>query len=675
MNYEIKNSSIYQQHELFRSTLSDLVKRQIKISQTLNMSVWEKNLHQLHERVLADNFKVLVVGEFKRGKSTVINAMLGQEILPADAIPTTAIINEVKWGDTPRAVLHYSRTSEASEHPPVEIPINQIEKYVVIQDGKTHQDAIKESPYEKVELFWNLDLCRNGVEIIDSPGLNENEVRQKVTTNYLSSVDAIVFVLSSMALFSDSEQKVIDNMLRPSGHEDIFFVCNFFDMLRRPKSREDIMQRGKKFLEPRTNLGARGVFYINALGALEGRMNGNADQVHESGMLELEQELNHFLAHERGRIKILRPAKELMQSIYEAQRVIPERESLLRTDLKTIEDRYQAAQEPLDSLQTESRQIVMHMSNFQSDMQQAILGKAQAFYRGLCDTKINKYDNKISQWMQQYTLENPIKPFSSDILPWQTKAAVERVSTEISEHLAEKLESEFAIWRETELQPFVSTRLNNLREELDSRASRFISRVDDLRIQVSGISAKDVSLPKVSPLDRILGVAGGLLLQDFVTAGIGAAFGVKEMLINALQQIALATATILLIGFNPLIIVPVMILGGIAHGTIKLNSTNDELKKAVAQKYVDELRQSSTDRANEIVAAVDQKLLKFKNAVDQGLSKEIQGIRDQVDSILEEKNKGQENVDRKLRELESLSQELNEINTELHTLTIQVGEG
>jgi GTPase SAR1 family protein len=677
MNYEAKNSSVYKQHELFRSTLSSLVKRQIEVSQLLNMSIWEKNLHQLHERVLADNFKVLVIGEFRRGKSTFINAMLGQEVLPAYAIPTTAIINEVKWGDTPHAVLHYTKSSDGSESPPIEIPVDQIEQYVVIQDGKTHRDAIVESPYEKVELFWNLDLCRNGVEIIDSPGLNENEVRQKVTTNYLSSVDAIVFVLSSLALFSDSEQKVIDNMLKPSGHEDIFFVCNFFNMLRKPKDREDIMQRGKAFLEPRTNLGTRGVFYINALGALDGRMEGDTDQVRESGMLKLEQELNHFLAHERGRIKILRPAKELKQAIYEAQRIIPEREALLRTDLKTIEERYQAAQEPLHLLEVERQQIVMRMSNFRSDMQQIIFGKARSFYRNLCETKIDKYDNKISQWVQQYKLQSPIKTFSPDVLPWQIKAAVERVSQEIIEHLANQLESECASWQKTELHPLVTKRLEDLTLELDARARVFISRIDDLRIQMSGISAKDLSvqLASVSPLERILGIAGGLLLQDVVTAGIGGVFGVKEMLINIVQQITLAIVTVALVGFNPWILIPVMMSGGLLHGLIKLNTTNDEIKKAVAKKYVEQLRQSSTDRASEIASIVDKKLLQLQDAVDQGLAKEIQGIREQVDSIVEEKKKGQENVDEKLRELELLSKELNEINNELHTLTIQVGGG
>jgi len=47
------------------------------------------------------------------------------------------------------------------------------------------------NPYEKVEIFWPVELCRNGVEVIDSPGLNEHTTREQITMDYLSIVDAV----------------------------------------------------------------------------------------------------------------------------------------------------------------------------------------------------------------------------------------------------------------------------------------------------------------------------------------------------------------------------------------------------------------------------------------------------------------------------------------------------
>jgi ribosome biogenesis GTPase A len=120
-------TKIHHQYEAFqkkRNVLSSLIKRQLAISHALEMKGWEQTLNQLAERVQAENFKVLVLGEFKRGKSTFINAMLSEEVLPAKAPPCTAIINEVKWGTARRAVLHHIKSADGSVKPPVEIPVS-----------------------------------------------------------------------------------------------------------------------------------------------------------------------------------------------------------------------------------------------------------------------------------------------------------------------------------------------------------------------------------------------------------------------------------------------------------------------------------------------------------------------------------------------------------------------
>ncbi|WP_088890016.1 dynamin family protein [Leptolyngbya ohadii] len=165
----MNNSSEQQQYQRFqaqRQQLLQLIERQLQIIQALNMSGRTDVLHRLEERVRADNFKVLVLGEFKRGKSTFINAMLGDEILPAYARPCTAIINEVKWGETPTALLHSTSTDDMTATPQP-VPVKELEQYVTIQDGMSEGEAIRSNPFEKVELLWPLDLCRNGALLHD----------------------------------------------------------------------------------------------------------------------------------------------------------------------------------------------------------------------------------------------------------------------------------------------------------------------------------------------------------------------------------------------------------------------------------------------------------------------------------------------------------------------------
>ena len=83
----------YENFQKRRETLLALIQRQLKVLHSLDMKSQEQTLYKLANRVQADSFKVLVLGEFKRGKSTFINALLGDEVLPAYAKPCTAIIN------------------------------------------------------------------------------------------------------------------------------------------------------------------------------------------------------------------------------------------------------------------------------------------------------------------------------------------------------------------------------------------------------------------------------------------------------------------------------------------------------------------------------------------------------------------------------------------------------
>ncbi len=645
-----------------RETLVALIQSQLKVLHSLDMKSQEETLYKLANRVQADSFKVLVLGEFKRGKSTFINALLGDEVLPAYAKPCTAIINEVKWGESKRALLHYSQAEDGYVKPPQEIPVERIEECVVIKD---HVGEIKANPYDKVELFWNLPLCQNGVEIIDSPGLNEHDIRQKVTTDYLSKVDAILFVLSCEVLCSQSELDFIDTKLKSMGHEDIFFICNRINQIR-SKERENIKEHAFFKLEPRTKLGREGIFFIDALGALEGRLDRDEQRVNQSGVPQLEQELAEFLTSQRGRIKVLQPAKEFKGTIREARRIIPEREALLRTDLQTLEERYEAAQQPLKNLEAERQQIVARVSNFIADTKPFVHQKTQEFYRILVD-------GKLEMWMKAYEIKEPVQFFK---LEWMT-TQIEKVVEEVKNHLADKLEAEFATWQRSELQPFVSSRLESLMHELDQKAKSFTGHVQDLRFElVSGTSVSKESInykeAQVSLLERIVAAAGGFFVGDMASGAIGAIFGFQEMLKSLIPQMAIMLTTVLIAGFNPFILIPAMTIGGIVQGFLKMESTNDKIKETVTKEFVNQLRTTSYQQADELSNSVIEQLSKIKDAVNQELGKEIQSIRDQVTSILAEKEKGQVNVDQKLLELASVRRKLDAIDSELDELIAQV---
>ncbi|MDF5723907.1 MAG: dynamin family protein [Rhizonema sp. PD37] len=660
----VTQTTTYQHYEIFqkrRETLLSLIQRHLEVLKSLEMKGRKETLHQLEKRVREDSFKVLVLGEFKRGKSTFINALLGDEVLPAYAKPCTAIINEVKWGDSKRALLHFGKTEDSYLNPPREIPIQHIEDYVVIKDDA---GQIKENLYDKVELFWNLPLCRNGVEIIDSPGLNEHNIRQKVTTDYLSKVDAILFVMSCEVLCSQSELDFIDTKLKSMGHEDIFFICNRINQIR-AKERESIKQHAYSKLNQRTKLGREGIFFIDALGALEGSLDRDEQRVDLSGVPQLERELQKFLTTQRGRLKLLQPAREFKNSIHEARRIIPEREALLRTNLQTLEERYESAQQPLRNLEVERQQIVTRLSNFIADTKPFVHQKSSDFYQSLTDSK-------ITNWIKEYEIKKPVQ-FQ---LEWLHKQ-VERVVEEVKNHLASKIETEFATWQSSELQPFLTSRTESMMVELNQRAETFVSHVENLRFElVFGccISKESINYQEaqVSLLERIFAAAGGFFVGDIASGAIGAIFGFQEMLNSIIPQLAIAAGTVALVHFNPFILIPAMAIGGLIQGFLKMHSTNNKIKESITKEFVNQLRITSYQRSDDISNSVVLQMDKIKDAVNQELSKEIQSIHNQVNSILVEKEKGEVNVDEKLHELASIRYKLDAIDSELDELIAQV---
>ncbi|MGB7323546.1 MAG: dynamin family protein, partial [Rubripirellula sp.] len=334
------------------------------------MDVAGENAERISGRLETDSLKVLIVGQFKQGKSTLINALLGEEVLPAFAVPCTAVINEIKFGEEKKAVVHFRNplpeilpenlSAEARSHienyegeiPPLAIQVDEIQKYVVIPDpAKDHGSSVSESPFSLVEIFWPIDLCRNSVEIIDSPGLNEHGTRTRVTTDYLSKVDAVIFVLSCLQLAGQKEMEFVEDNLRASGHEEIIFACNRFDQVHR-RDREQIIEYGRSRLEGLTNLGSEGVFFLSAVDALDGRVEKDTEMLQNSGMLELEGKLAKFLVESRGKLKLLQPARQLLLEVNKAiGETIPAQMAMLSESTAELQRRHDAIQPQVNETQ------------------------------------------------------------------------------------------------------------------------------------------------------------------------------------------------------------------------------------------------------------------------------------------------------------------------------------
>lgn len=485
-NYHvIDDFKAYQKHQ---QNLAEILRGAAEVTCSLNMSK-EKELSELSTKVQNDTFKVMVTGTFKNGKSTFINALLGEEILPAYALPCTAVINEVKYGTEKRAVLHFRNplpdplperlADKAVQHmnkhkgspiPPFEIPYDEIEDYVVIPVGADEKQIKLQSPYEKVELFFPLELLKNGVEIIDSPGLNEDETRTRVTMDYLPKVDAVLYVLNANAICAGDEMKFVQNDLRGNSIDSVFFIVNRFDQIRsreQPQIRQYAELKLKEFY-PKPEL-----FCISALHALDGRLDHNEALVEQSGMIPLERRLTEFLTKEKGRAKLASPAKQVRQILSREtlEVVIPRERKLLESSLDDVKQRYESIKPRLKAATAKKEQQ-------QAEMATKIERSCRKFER-LAKRSMADIINSVPVWIEEFTPATSLGAIPS-------KAKTEQVIKDLSEYLKDKLSETQADWQKNVLLPEIEEEANAIFSGAEKDLSKIFKEIDDINVELTG---------------------------------------------------------------------------------------------------------------------------------------------------------------------------------------------
>ncbi|PMB51511.1 dynamin family protein [Fischerella thermalis CCMEE 5201] len=180
----------------------------------------QSQINQILTRLDAD-FVLVVIGDFKRGKSTLINALLGEAIVTTDVLPETVTINHIQYG---------------SEH----------KIYICLTDGGQIQLTKEELKSERLnQILAQLpqpishltietpNKWLRGLRLVDTPGTGDIFKRfDRQVHTYLLQADAVVFVSSALAPFAESEQAFLQMSVIPQDFPKVFFILNRMDDIR-----------------------------------------------------------------------------------------------------------------------------------------------------------------------------------------------------------------------------------------------------------------------------------------------------------------------------------------------------------------------------------------------------------------------------------------------------------
>jgi small GTP-binding protein len=157
-----------------------------------------RHLAAARTRVAEDRFNLVVLGEFKRGKSTLINALLKRNVLPTGVVPLTSVVTIIAAGDDDRLRVYFHDGRE-EEH-----PLGELAEYVTEARNPANRLGVE---LARVEIEH--DLLRAGLELVDTPGIGSiHSHNTEVARGFLPRVDAALCVLDASQPLSEGEREL-----------------------------------------------------------------------------------------------------------------------------------------------------------------------------------------------------------------------------------------------------------------------------------------------------------------------------------------------------------------------------------------------------------------------------------------------------------------------------------
>ena len=326
-------------------------------------------LEDVKRKLEENRFNLVVLGQFKRGKTTFVNSLLGEKLLPSAVLPLTSIVTLIEYSPEKTVEVHFLDDTVRR------IGLDQIHLYVTEKQNPKNVKKVK-----FVRVLHPAKILEKGIILVDTPGVGSvYENNTDVTYGFLPRVDAAVFLFTVDPPLSKEEIDFLKDIMPHV--ERMFFVLNKVDYIDVDELQE-VLKFVEQNLEQLLGISDVEVFPISAKMALEGRLKGDGELVEKSGITELERRLEEFLLGERALVVLRSSAKKVlsMLSTY-----------LFRADLKL-----KTATAPLEELERK----IERFRELKSSIEQGARD-SEFLFRGEIESLIKLVNMDVERFQKQ----------------------------------------------------------------------------------------------------------------------------------------------------------------------------------------------------------------------------------------------------------------------------------
>ena len=478
-------------------------------------------------------------------------------------------------------------------------------------------------------IHYPLPLLQEGVEIVDSPGLNDTEARNKLSLGYIQNCHAILFMLRATQPCTLTERRYLKNYLHNKGLS-LFFLLNAWDQIQDslldPDDPEELAQAEARLhqvfygtLNDYCDRYDQRVFPISALQVLRQRVKAPDEPIHDPGFSRFLTTLDRFLTQERAKAEF-QPVVALSQRILTA---LTEKVTLRRT---LLDQNVAQLKQTILQLAPVFEQLVTIRDQFQQEIRESCDRNATATTTAFRDFILNL----------ETTFEKDFAPYQPDL------SLIDLVSPAGRQQFNQALETAFQRYLNDQLLRWSRTlepTLQSAFQTLSQRAAHYGTSYSQITQQIlTTLSGQSVELPLDDTQPSWAEWAIDALSQPAETPEVKAVLASIDLQSILLNLVAAVGASLLASSLISSIAGPITLgIASLGIGALQVDQTRRALVNAARQELSTHLPRIAAEQQQPIHSAIVQYFRDYERSVISRLDADIRARKTDLETLLTQK--------------------------------------
>ncbi len=614
-----------------------------------------KALTEEADRLERNEFTLAVVGEFSRGKSSLINTLLeSDELLPTSIKPSTAAITILRYGAEPKADVLYTSGRSVEN-----VSIASLGDYVVADglDGAPlmaklsdrvaklqAENKVEDLSYDdigedakaqaqllspgdgikEVDLRYPSPFLEDGIILVDTPGIGSvNPQHGEATRGFIHKADAVIFLINTDPVISASECNFL-RFLKDYVNRFLFVVTKIDRFTE--KERKESLDYTRETIIQHAGIPDPPIFPVSAKLASDGKKENQPDKIQASGFPAFVKALDVFLIRERGQSFVKDTVTDAVGHLTDIRNAVSMELNSIQLSIGDLQQRLDTTRPELQKARRAKDQIMSYIVGQEQEIRELVMGSGNIDWM------------RISYILRE-DVSDKIDGYDWDELKQASELIPIVVRDFMSDQLQEKLDE--IAQKISDVRTRVVTDSNNIVHEINQKIG---SQFEGLRVP--------------SELDIRFEYDPQAFLSDLK----------KVSTITVGSTLALTVGSVLLFGPAGAAVMLGGLLAGKGVHSIFRNRVRNELKEQLRQPLTDVVDTILNNINNEVVTSLSN----FRTKMDETLSNTITSVEDTLTSLEKQMTSVEFNSAERRDTLTAQKATLDDVDTELSLI---VGPG